>query len=467
MRFMLVLFFVYVIHTIAAQTRTFVREFTYKASDFDSKMSCRAIVINELRFELLNEVGVYIESERILKTTEVGSRFTQDFLENIVTLTAGITKLRIIEERWNGEEFWMRAQITIDKKDLERSLNQLIENRNKVKELEEVKAKLSKATEELNHLRNKMEQSISNSEDSLFQTDQNNYSRIVEKLNFSDYFYSGYEMLEVKEFWKSIEYFTKAIEIDPNDGYAFGNRGLARSYVGDFKGAISDYSKAIEIDPNDYITYVNRGVSKSDIGDYKGAIADFDMALKMEPKAGAAYNNRGSVNFKLGKFKEAMIDYDRAIDINPLDDDAFNNRGNLKMQLKDYQGAMVDYNRAIDINQLNEDAYYNRAIMRAEHLDNINGAIDDFNAAIQINPGFSNAYGNRGYCKWRYMQDLMGAMEDYNRAIEINPNLGGVFLHRGLLKLELKDNEAGCKDLKRAIELGEKKAQKLVKRDCK
>ncbi|MBK7652192.1 MAG: hypothetical protein IPJ20_17800 [Flammeovirgaceae bacterium] len=104
-----------------SQEKTFEREYTYKASEMDSKVSCRATTINQLRSMLLNEIGVYVESESLLKTTELNGKFAQDFVENIATISAGITKLEVLDEKWNGETFWMKASITIDKKSLEES----------------------------------------------------------------------------------------------------------------------------------------------------------------------------------------------------------------------------------------------------------------------------------------------------------------------------------------------------------
>ena len=73
---------------VSAQEKTFIREYTYKAGEMDSKISCRAIAINELRSELLHEVGTYVESEQFLRTADVGGKFSQDFVENIATISA-------------------------------------------------------------------------------------------------------------------------------------------------------------------------------------------------------------------------------------------------------------------------------------------------------------------------------------------------------------------------------------------
>jgi hypothetical protein len=142
---------------LSAQEKTFEREYTYVASEMDSKISCRAVATNQLRIELLNEIGVYIENEQLLKSVEVDGEFSQDFVENMVTLTAGITKLEVLEERWNGETFWMKAAITIDKKSLEESLTQLIQDRQKEQELEALKQELTATTAELDRLKKETE----------------------------------------------------------------------------------------------------------------------------------------------------------------------------------------------------------------------------------------------------------------------------------------------------------------------
>ena len=42
----------------------------------------------------------------------------------------------------------------------------------------------------------------------------------------------------------------------------FFEKGIAKSNLGDYKGAIQDYNKAIELDPNLAEAYLNRGVAK-------------------------------------------------------------------------------------------------------------------------------------------------------------------------------------------------------------
>lgn len=49
-----------------------------------------------------------------------------------------------------------------------------------------------------------------------------------------------------------------------------------------YNDAISDYSKTIEIDPRNAYAYYNRGISYDKMGDYNLAIKDFARAIELD-----------------------------------------------------------------------------------------------------------------------------------------------------------------------------------------
>ncbi|TAE49148.1 MAG: tetratricopeptide repeat protein [Cytophagales bacterium] len=65
------------------------------------------------------------------------------------------------------------------------------------------------------------------------------------------------------------------------------------------KEAMQYYNKAIELNPKDANTYVNRGNFKSDLGDSQGAMQDFNKAIELNPKNAGAYYNRGLLKYRL------------------------------------------------------------------------------------------------------------------------------------------------------------------------
>ena len=67
---------------------------------------------------------------------------------------------------------------------------------------------------------------------------------------------------EVNDHYKAIEYFSKAIELDPNIADAYSFRGFEKQILNDFNGAINDYGMAIRLNPKDYGAFFNRGSIK-------------------------------------------------------------------------------------------------------------------------------------------------------------------------------------------------------------
>ncbi len=74
--------------------------------------------------------------------------------------------------------------------------------------------------------------------------------------------------------------------------WAYNNRGLAYTYLGNPARAIEDYDQALRLDPGLVVAYLGRGVVYNALGLYRRAIKDYDEALRIDPGSTLAYNNR-------------------------------------------------------------------------------------------------------------------------------------------------------------------------------
>jgi tetratricopeptide (TPR) repeat protein len=77
----------------------------------------------------------------------------------------------------------------------------------------------------------------------------------------------------------------------PDHFKALFNRGFAFDKLGEYDKAIQDYSKAIQIDPMNAFAYYNKGISLDRKGDYKLAIESFTSAIEIEPNKSDFYHN--------------------------------------------------------------------------------------------------------------------------------------------------------------------------------
>jgi tetratricopeptide (TPR) repeat protein len=100
------------------------------------------------------------------------------------------------------------------------------------------------------------------------------------------------------------------------------NKGALLSTYGNHKAAVQYFQKAISMDPNFSKAYFSQGVSYGQLDQYPKAIAQINMALKIEPQNGMYYYGRGRVYLIWGDKAKAMADFKKAAELG--DEDALN-----------------------------------------------------------------------------------------------------------------------------------------------
>lgn len=114
MRFFL-LIFVFVTPCLSqASENTFIREYTYQASDLDSRVTARKHTLDLIKASVLDEIISYTHNANTLKQTQAGKQFHSRFIQHTTSSTAGFLKARILEENWNGFEMYIKAELKAD-----------------------------------------------------------------------------------------------------------------------------------------------------------------------------------------------------------------------------------------------------------------------------------------------------------------------------------------------------------------
>lgn len=116
--------------SLFADNKVFIREYYYQASESDSKITARTKALSEVKRLLLEELGVYMESYTNYITEDKNGDVSKDFFQNeIKSLSAGITETKILEENWNGIQYYIKAEIEADPTDVARKINASLEKR--------------------------------------------------------------------------------------------------------------------------------------------------------------------------------------------------------------------------------------------------------------------------------------------------------------------------------------------------
>lgn len=134
-----------------AGTKEFVRDYTYIAGEADSKISARQMAMQEVKRELLNELGTYIYSRIDVSENSKGET---DAKQDIRAMTAGFVKVEVLEERWNGYVFYIKARMAANPEEILGRIKDLAsEDVEKIK----LKEQLNQSVIEFNSLRLEMQ----------------------------------------------------------------------------------------------------------------------------------------------------------------------------------------------------------------------------------------------------------------------------------------------------------------------
>ena len=260
-----------------AATMTFVREYTYQAGEADSKLSSRAIALEQVKRLLLEELGTYLVSHTEVKDAAL----TRD---EIMTYTAGQVATEIMTERWDGESYYLKAKISADPDEVARSVAALREDHEKADELAQLRNQTSESLKEIERLRRELAKARASAgpEDSA-------------------------KVAAVRK-----EYDSAVAQVAAKE---YVDQGLVLQNSGQSARAADAFGKAIEAAPSWARPYVMRGSVYNQLQRPRQSLADLDAALRLAPKDQTALMTYGIALVKAGRRAEGMAQMERAVSL--------------------------------------------------------------------------------------------------------------------------------------------------------
>lgn len=284
--------------------KTFEREYTYHAGEADSKITSRAIALEQVKRLLLEEVGVYIQSSIKNSTSESNGQISELTQTDVEVLSAGITQTKVISESWNGESYILKAEIQLNEKDVLTRLDDLMNNEKNKKVLEDSRKVTDSALAEIDRLRNELEQEKDkNKQDEL----QKQYLEETQKLSASDLYEKGSQAFYDGDMKQAAIDLQKSADLDPNNKECWFTLALVDKLNADYGRAIDCFKKYIEFDSLASIGWVELGGVYCDKKEYGKAIEYLEKAISLNPLDISGYIN-------LGMAYEAEAYYSKAVE---------------------------------------------------------------------------------------------------------------------------------------------------------
>ncbi|MBN2281491.1 MAG: hypothetical protein JXQ65_12995 [Candidatus Marinimicrobia bacterium] len=112
--------------TLFSREKTIIREYRYQASENDSKITAQDNALSNLKKLAIQEVASYVESEFNLYSFEEKNSSNETTNQKIRSSAAGNVKSKILDESWDGNYYWVKAEVKYDEKEIREQLEKLV-----------------------------------------------------------------------------------------------------------------------------------------------------------------------------------------------------------------------------------------------------------------------------------------------------------------------------------------------------
>ena len=263
------------------------------------------------------------------------------------------------------------------------------------------------------------------------------------------HFYASIAYQESGDNTSALRLLEKAIEVAPDFGGYYVNRGNIRNDEKNFTQALVDFNRAIELNPKDNLAYFNRGNTFLLMKNYKQAVKDFLKAQKLGKQDESIFLNLGNAHKGAGQYQSALDAYNNVLKINPGNQQVKNNLAILQGLMGDTDRSSNTYRQAQQSGQGQEIPLYNQAVdlMRQSKFDS---AVPLLIKALDANPDFMEAYNQLGICYLKKKQHLL-AQQTLSKAIALFPEDGQLHANRAAVFNAMGDLVSAERDYMHAI----------------
>jgi len=291
---------------------TLTREYTYKASDADSKLSSRSIALEQVKRLLLEELGTYLISNTIVHNAQLSK-------DEIITYSAGAVVTVILDEKWDGTTYQLKAKLTADPDDVARALAVIKNDRERATELEQLRKQASDSLKEVERLNKELALSKGAAKTATTQERtrelQNKYKETTGELAAKEYLEQGISLLNENKPDRAVEAYSKAIELAPKWARPYAGRGAAYVRMNDFTRGEPDLNHARKLDPKNMFALSLHGVSLMQQGRTRDGMIEIERAVQANPEDVAINTSMGWALLQVNQPRKAIPFLTKAIEL--------------------------------------------------------------------------------------------------------------------------------------------------------
>jgi tetratricopeptide (TPR) repeat protein len=160
----------------------------------------------------------------------------------------------------------------------------------------------------------------------------------------------------------AVEFFGRAVDINPKSAVLFSNLGNLLSAVGRLEEGLAACRQAIKLQPGYAEAHNNLGITLGKLDRHAQAVEAFRTAVKLKDNYADAYSNMGNALAMLDRMEEAVTIYRKALELRPDYANASFNLGVALGRFGRYEEARAACRRASELDPSHTLADFSRAL---------------------------------------------------------------------------------------------------------
>lgn len=268
---------------------------------------------------------------------------------------------------------------------------------------------------------------------------------------------------------KEIEYYEKALAINPDNSALCYFAAEAYAETGQYEKSIQLYDRAISLNGTSSIYYSGRAKAYKALGINDKALNDWMTVIELEPDPYmkcSYYGERIKIYEEANDLDNIMKDEIACDELlssssnrGQLSENAikekygeyFGNRGTSYVLNKQYEKAILYLSKAIELSP-NKPFYYAERAKAYFNMKKYSEAESDYDKLIELGPNQTHNYGLLAYMYYE-QGNYEKSLESLNKALKKFPSNETLLLDRAELNIKYKHYEQAVNDYSKLIEL--------------
>lgn len=228
----------------------------------------------------------------------------------------------------------------------------------------------------------------------------------------------GELLFEHKDVDGSVQWFKRAIQLDPKDPVAHLKFAKMLMFIADNQQAFSEINTVLRQDPYNSEAYFLKGLVYKNMNDTAKAISSFQTSVQVDPGYQPSILQLALI-YAAKNDSLALRYFDNAFAADTTQLVALYGKALFYQDHNQPEKAKAVYKKCILHNPQYADAFFNTGWILM-HQDSLEKAAKQFDFVTKIEPTNAEAYYNRGLC-YELLKRNAEAINNYKQAIEFDP----------------------------------------------